>query len=55
MITIHNATVETLDASQARPVGQTILAITIGDHTFNMLVEEDELIEALASQYGSVS
>jgi len=28
------------------------LAVTIGDHTFQMLVDEDELIQALASQYG---
>ena len=51
MITIKNATVETLDQTQARPVGSTILAVTIGDHTFQMLVSEDELIDALASQY----
>ena len=51
MIQIHNATVETLDASQARPLGSTVLAVTIGDHTFQMLVDEDELIQALASQY----
>ena len=52
MITINNATVETLDSSQARPVGSTVLSVTIGDHTFNLLVDEDELIQALASQYG---
>ena len=51
MITIHNATVETLDASQARPTGSTVLSVTIGDHTFDMLVNEDELSHALASQY----
>ena len=51
MIKIENATVETLDASQARPVGSTVLAVTIGDSTFQMLVDEDELIQALASQY----
>ena len=52
MITINNATVETLDSSQARPVGSTVLSVTIGDHTFNLLGDEDELIKALASQYG---
>jgi len=51
MIQIHNATVETLDSTQARPVGSTVLSVTIGDHTFNLLVDEDELIQALASQY----
>lgn len=51
MITIENATVETLDQNQARPVGSTVLSVTIGDHTFDMLVNEDELIQALASQY----
>ena len=51
MITIHNATVETLDASQARPTGSTVLSVTIGTHVFDMLVNEDELIDALASQY----
>ena len=51
MIKIENATVETLDSSQARPVGSTVLSVTIGDHTFNLLVDEDELIDALASQY----
>ena len=51
MIQIQNAKVETLDSSQARPVGSTVLAVTIGDHTFQMLVDEDELIQALASQY----
>ena len=52
MITINNATVETLDNNQARPIGKTVLSVTIGDHTFNLLVDEDELIQALASQYG---
>ena len=52
MIKIENATVETLDSTQARPVGSTVLAVTIGDHTFQMLVNEDELIVALASQFG---
>ena len=51
MIKIENATVETLDSTQARPVGSTVLSVTIGDHTFNLLVDEDELIRALASQY----
>ena len=51
MIQIENATVETLDKNQARPVGSTVLAVTIGEHTFQMLVDEDEMIQALASQY----
>ena len=51
MIKIENATVETLDSTQARPVGSTVLAVTIGDGTFQMLVDEDELIQALASQH----
>ena len=52
MIKIQDATVETLDSTQARPIGSTVLSVTIGDHTFQMLVDEDELIQALASQYG---
>ena len=51
MITIENATVETLDQTQARPTGKTVLSVTIGDHTFEMLVDENELIDALSSQY----
>ena len=51
MITIQDATVETLDQNQARPVGKTIIKVTIGDHTFDLLVDENELIDALASQY----
>tara|TARA_R100001244_G_C5072020_1_gene111623 strand:+ start:343 stop:501 length:159 start_codon:yes stop_codon:yes gene_type:complete len=51
MITIENATVETLDQTQARPIGKTVLSVTIGEHTFNLMVDENELIEALASQY----
>ena len=51
MITIETATGETLDASHARPAGSTVLSVTIGEHTFDMLVNEDELIQALASQY----
>ena len=51
MITIENATVETLDQTQARPTGKTVLSVTIGDHPFDMLVDENELIDALSSQY----
>ena len=51
MMTIESATVETLDSTQARPMGKTVLSVTIGDHTFDMLVDESELIDALASQY----
>jgi len=52
MIKIQGATDETLDQNQARPVGKTMIKVTIGDHTFDLLVDEDELIQALASQYG---
>ena len=51
MITIENATVETPDGTQARPIRKTWLSVTIGDYTFDMPVDEDELIDALASQY----
>ena len=51
MITIEDATVETLDKNQARPIGKTVLSVTIGEHTFNLMVDENELIDALASQY----
>ena len=54
MIKIENATVETLDNTQARPEtnpSRTVLSVTIGDHSFDMLVDEHELIQALASQY----
>ena len=54
MIQIQNATVETLDNTQARPIGSTVLSVTIGDHTFNLLVDENELVEAMASQNGGV-
>ena len=51
IITIENAKVETLDQHDARPIGKTVLSVTIGDHTFDLMVDEDELIDALASQY----
>ena len=51
MIQIENAIVETLDATQARPVGSTVLVVTIGEYEFSMLVDEGQLVEALASQY----
>ena len=54
MIKIQDATVETLDDSQARPMGSTVLSVTIGDHAFQILVDEHELREALASQNGGV-
>ena len=50
MITIENATVETPDGTQARPYGKTWLSVTIGDYTFDLPVDEDELNAALASQ-----
>tara|TARA_B110001454_G_scaffold170436_1_gene160952 strand:- start:330 stop:554 length:225 start_codon:yes stop_codon:yes gene_type:complete len=52
MIQIQNAIVETLDSTQARPVGSTVLSVKIGEHTFQMFVDESELLEAIASQYG---
>ena len=51
MIQIENATVETLSMNQARPIGSTVLAVTIGDHTFQMLVDENELLMALATHH----
>ena len=50
MITIKDATVETPDGTQARPYGKTWLSVTIGDYTFDLPVDEDELNAALASQ-----
>ena len=52
MIKIQDATVETLDSTQDRPVGSTVLSVKIGEHTFQMFVDESELLEAIASQYG---
>jgi len=50
MITIENAIVEIPDGIQARPIGKIWLSVTIGEHVFTMSVDEDELIDALASQ-----
>ena len=50
MKTIEPATVETLDSHDARPIGKTIIRVTIGEHDFDLLVSETELREALASQ-----
>ena len=52
MITINNATVETLDDSQARPVGSTVLSVTFGGHTFTLLADADEVMEALTIHNG---
>ena len=52
MITINNATVETLDDSQARPMGSTVLSVTFGGHTFNLLADADEVMEALTIHNG---
>ena len=51
MILIQDATVETLDNTQARSMGSTVLSVTIGDHVFQMWVDENELVDALASRY----
>ena len=52
MIKIQDATVETLDDSQARPVGSTILTVTFGGHTFQMVADADEVMEALTIHNG---
>ena len=52
MIQIQNATVETLDNTQARPVGSTVLSVTFGGHTFNLLADADEVMEALKIHNG---
>ena len=52
MIQIQNATVETLDDTQARPVGSTILTVSFGGHTFQMLADADEVKEALKIHNG---
>ena len=53
MIKIAHAQVEILDKTQARPVGKTVLSVTIGDHVFDIQVDESELIDALASEITS--
>jgi len=55
MITIENAKVETLGQHDARPVGKTVLSVTIGDHSFEMLIDEVELIAALSSDIVKIS
>ena len=52
MIKIQDATVETLDDSQARPMGSTVLAVTFGGHTFQILADADEVMEALTIHNG---
>ena len=52
MIKIKNATVETLDDTQARPVGSTILTVSFGGHTFQMVADADEVKEALKIHNG---
>jgi hypothetical protein len=52
MIQIQNATVETLDDTQARPVGSTILAVSFGGHTFQFIADADEVMEALTIHNG---
>ena len=52
MILIKDATVETLDDSQARPIGSTVLAVSYGGHTFQMLADADEVKEALTIHNG---
>ena len=54
MIKIQDATVETLDDSQARPMGSTVLSVTFGGHTFNLLADADEVMEALTIHNGGV-
>jgi hypothetical protein len=52
MIKIPDATVETLDDSQARPMGSTILTVSFGGHTFQMVADADEVMEALTIHNG---
>jgi len=52
MIKIKDATVETLDDTQARPVGSTILTVSFGGHTFQMVADADEVKEALKIHNG---
>ena len=54
MILIKDATVETLDSTQARPIGSTVLAVSFGGHTFQMLADADEVMEALTVHNGGV-
>ncbi len=52
MIKIQDATVETLDDTQARPVGSTILTVSFGGHTFQMVADADEVERALTIHNG---
>ena len=52
MIKIQDATVETLDDTQAREVGKTVLAVSFGGHTFQMKADADEVMEALTIHNG---
>ena len=49
MIKIENSQVWKLDKTQARPIGKEVLCVMIGDHIFDIQVEESELIDALVS------
>tara|TARA_R110002020_G_scaffold305993_4_gene521948 strand:- start:82 stop:255 length:174 start_codon:yes stop_codon:yes gene_type:complete len=56
MIKIENATVETLDKNQARPVGKTVVTVTIGDLVLYATeeyatVDDQTLLDGLASNY----
>ena len=56
MITIENAKVETLDMTQARPVGKTVVTVTIGDLVLYATeeyatVDDQTLLDGLASNY----
>ena len=53
MIKIENSQVWMLDKTQARPIGKEVLCVMIGDHIFDIQVEESELIDALASEITS--
>ena len=56
MIRIENAKVETLDKNQARPVGKTVVTVTIGDLVLYATeeyatVDDQTLLDGLASNY----
>ena len=56
MIKIENAKVETLDMNQARPVGKTVVTVTIGDLVLYATeeyatVDDQTLLDGLASNY----
>lgn len=49
-IKIQNATVETLEIHEARPVGKCLLRVSLcdGDHTFDLWIDDEEALKAIA-------